>query len=149
VRLGSGDGRVDVGLRLTLAGLEIGLAAMRGFDRVGSGLDLGLLREITPARVAIFRTLAVFELFDGGLGVVLSADDLNHPAGLIRPNVMADNGVGKCRFVARRQRAPICGRSPSRGKLKWPVEVPALLIIRLRCDIAGDLQGSACRVSAS
>jgi hypothetical protein len=132
VRLGSGDGRVDVFLRLTLAGLKIGLAAMGGFDRVGAGLDLGLLREITPARVAIFRTLAVFVLFYGRLGVVFSADDLNHPAGLICPNVMADNGVGKCGFIARRQRPPVCGRSPSRGKQKWPVEVPALLIIRLR-----------------
>lgn len=116
MRLGSGGGRVDIFLRLTFARFQVGLAPVGGFNGVGAGLDLGFLREVTPARVPVFRTLAVFVLLYRSLGTLLAADNLDHAAGLISPHVVADDGVGKCGFVASCQRSPVCGRKHKPSK---------------------------------
>src|SRR5450755_129314 len=114
VRLGCWCGGVDIFLRLALAGLEVGLAAVGSVDGAGAGLDLGLFRKIAPAGVTVFRALAVFVLLYGGLGTVLAADNLDHASGLIGADVVADDGVGKTGLVARRQRRPPCA-SKSQG----------------------------------
>ncbi len=108
VCLGSRGCGVDIFLRFTLAGFQVRLAPVRGFGRAGPRLDLSLLRKITPAGVTVFRTLAVFVLLRRGLGAGFSADNLDDSAGLVGSYVMTDDGVGKRRFVARRQRTPMC-----------------------------------------
>src|SRR5206468_2159670 len=101
-----GTSAVDIFLRFALAAFQVGLAAMRGSDGAGAGLDLCLFREIAPAGVAVFRALAVLVLLHGGLGAVLAADNLDHAAGFISADVVADDGIGKIGFVARCQKGP-------------------------------------------
>jgi hypothetical protein len=100
VRLGGG---VDILLGLAFAGFEVRLPPARGFGRAGAGLDLGLLRKIAPAGVAVFRALAHFVLLHRGLGIALAPDDLDHSPGLVGPDVVTDDGVGESRLVARQE----------------------------------------------
>ena len=127
MQLGRGGGGVNVVLRFAFAGFEFGLAAVRGFDGVGAGLDLGLLGKETPTGVTVFGTLAVFVLFDGSLGAVLAADDLDHSSGFVGADIVADDGVGKAGLVARRQKGPPCGVIDSGFRKKyWPEDCPML-----------------------
>jgi len=112
VRLGA---RVDIVLRLAFTAFEFGLTAVSRFDRIGPGLDFTLLQKIAPAGVAVFGTLACFEFLYRDLGRLLAADNLDYTSGLIGADVVADDGVRKCRFVARCQKTPVCGRNSGPG----------------------------------
>jgi hypothetical protein len=118
VRLGGWGRGVDVVLGLALALFEFGLAAVRGFRRVGTGFDFGLLGEIAPSGVAVFGGLALFILLDGGLRITLALDDLDDSAGFVGADVVTDDGVEETGFVAR-QKTPVCSRPPGlRDKLR-------------------------------
>jgi hypothetical protein len=57
--------------------------------------------------VTIFRRLAGIVILHRSLGVALAADDLDHTARLVGPDVVTDDGVGKTGLVAR-QKTPVC-----------------------------------------
>jgi hypothetical protein len=73
---------------------------MRGLGGIGSSLEFSLLDEITPAFVAVGRTLAFFELLLCHFGVLLAFDDFDYARGLIGSDVMADDGIDCDGFFA-------------------------------------------------
>ena len=81
------------GLLLSL--LEFRLALVRGLGGTGSGLDSGLLDEISPAGMAVFGRLRGFVILGRGFCGVLAPGDLNHATGFVGPNVVPDYGVSR------------------------------------------------------
>ena len=92
-------------LRLGFSNFEIHLADMGCLLGIHSGLQVGFLQKVAPARVTVFGALASLEVLDLELGVVPSLDDGYDSPGLIGPNVVADDGKRSFGFVAR-QRHP-------------------------------------------
>lgn len=79
-------------LRLGFSNFEIHLADMGCLFGIHSGLQVGFLQKVAPARVAVFRALTSLEALDFEFGVVPSLDNGRDSPGLIGPDVVTDNG---------------------------------------------------------
>ena len=92
-------GRVIFPQRFRFPYLQVGLAKFGGLNWIHSRLQIGLLQEVTPALVVIWGTLGVFKLFQFCFSVLLAPDYLNNSARPVRPDVMANDSVGRIEFV--------------------------------------------------
>ena len=87
-------------LSLGFSIFEIHLAEIGGLFGVHSGLQVGLFREVAPARMAVFCALARLEMLHFELGVVPALYNSDDSPGLIGPDVVADDGKRSFGFVA-------------------------------------------------
>src|SRR5205807_8528778 len=97
------------------------LAKLSGFRGIHSSFQFSLLKEITPALVAIGRALAGLQLFHSCFCVMPPLDDLDDSGRLVGPDIVADDYVRGVVFVSC-QGASVCLRSnPSNCGLTAPL----------------------------
>jgi len=80
--------------------LQVCLTTVCSCCGIHSRLQVGLLEEVAPALVAVFRALARFQLSQCRLCVLPTLDYLDYTSGPVGPDVMANDDVGSTRFVA-------------------------------------------------
>ncbi len=71
-----------------------------GFGGIDSGGQTTFLNEVAPSRMTICGILGLLKILHFCFSVLLAADNCYHAVGSVGPNVMANDGVGRCVFVA-------------------------------------------------
>src|SRR5579872_2431799 len=80
------------------ADFETRLTERSGLDRIHSSFQVSLLKEIAPADVPVFRGLALFKLFQDGLGAFFTFNDGHNAARFISTQIVADYSKGTLGF---------------------------------------------------
>src|SRR5208282_285032 len=83
IRGGSRERGKPPTLSFGFADFKTRLAESGGFDRIHPRFEVGFLQEVSPADMAVFRGLALFELLKHGLGAFLTFNHGHNAAGLI------------------------------------------------------------------
>lgn len=79
---------------LGFASHQVRLAHVRSLGGIHASFQICFLEEVAPALLAIGGALFCLKLFYGGLGVLTSLDDLDHPGGLVGPDIVPNDDVG-------------------------------------------------------
>lgn len=78
---------------------QFGLAVLGGFGGIDSGSQAAFLKEVAPSLMAIRGVLGLLQIPQLVFGAVLATDNCHHSVGSVGPNVIANDGVGRCKFV--------------------------------------------------
>jgi len=85
---------------LRFSTFQFGLAVLGGFAGIGSGNQAAFLNEVAPPLMTIGGVLGLLQIPQFGFGAVLSTDNGDHSVRSVSPNVVTNDRVGRCNFVA-------------------------------------------------